>query len=244
MPGLRLLPPLNADGPTQMAWDEALLEAAAGPTLRCYSWAQATVSLGYFQDYATVVATLPAGLPVVRRITGGGAIWHEHEVTYCLVGQLGQAGLPAGPKQVYPLLHGAVAQALRRHGAAPTLQDQTIGDRRYRDEVRCFASPAVDDVVLAGGKALGSAARTRGDRLLIHGSLKLSSNPWDQGVVAGIGLEASQAEALLSRALAGALGLSLEPGEPTSAEHCAMERIRNARYASTAWVVERRGPRP
>ncbi len=227
-----------------MAWDEALLEVAAGPTLRCYSWNQATVSLGYFQDHATVLATLPPGMPVVRRITGGGAIWHEHEVTYCLVGRLGQAGFPASPKQFYPLLHGAVARALRRHGAGPTLQDQTIGDRRYRDEVRCFASPAADDLVLAGGKALGSAARTRGDRLLIHGSLKLASNPWDQGVVTGIGMAADQAESLLSQALAEAVGLTLERNESTTAERRTMERIRTERYDTTAWVVERQGPRP
>src|SRR3954463_11486888 len=95
---LRLLPERIDDGPTCMALDEALLEAAGGPTLRLYGWSEATLSLGYFQDHATVMAAAaPARAPAppaVRRITGGGAIWHEHEVTYALVGRLGSDGFP------------------------------------------------------------------------------------------------------------------------------------------------------
>src|SRR4051812_50225238 len=103
---LRLLPPTVDDGATAMALDEALLEAAAEPTLRLYSWRTATVSLGYFQDHAEVMARVAAARdpapPAVRRITGGGAIWHEHEVTYCLVGELGSGGFPAAARQHYP----------------------------------------------------------------------------------------------------------------------------------------------
>ena len=76
MPTCRLLPSREDDGATNMALDEALLAGAEVTTLRLYGWRQATVSLGYFQDYAGVVATLPAahqGMPVVRRITGRGA---------------------------------------------------------------------------------------------------------------------------------------------------------------------------
>jgi len=86
---LRILSPLEADGTVQMAFDEALLETAGNPTLRLYTWDPPTVSLGYFQAHDPIVAQLPRGMPVVRRITGGGAIWHQHEVTYCLVGTLG-----------------------------------------------------------------------------------------------------------------------------------------------------------
>ncbi|MHC5067527.1 MAG: lipoyl protein ligase domain-containing protein [Planctomycetota bacterium] len=86
---VRILSPLVADGATQMATDEALLEAASEATIRLYYWNQATLSLGYFQDYHQTCQSLPRSVPVVRRITGGGAIWHEHEVTYALVGTLG-----------------------------------------------------------------------------------------------------------------------------------------------------------
>src|SRR5438270_929564 len=76
-----LFPFLTADGPTQMAADEVLLEhsiATGRPALRFYTWDSPTLSLGYFQKFADRLR----GLPVVRRQTGGGAIVHDHELTY------------------------------------------------------------------------------------------------------------------------------------------------------------------
>ena len=58
-----LFPAANADGPTQMAADEVLLECAATtgrPALRFYTWEPATLSLGYFQLFADRLAG-PAG---------------------------------------------------------------------------------------------------------------------------------------------------------------------------------------
>ena len=86
----RHLPDLEADGPTQMTRDEALLATAEVPTVRTYTWSSPTLSLGYFQDYHAVTNTLTEPMPVVRRITGGGAIWHGDEITYSVVGTLGQ----------------------------------------------------------------------------------------------------------------------------------------------------------
>lgn len=242
---VRLLPFLDADGPTQMACDEALLESATVTTLRLYRWAPATVSLGYFQDYSNIVRHLPPAMPIVRRITGGGAIWHEHEVTYCLVGVLGQDGWPERVRDCYPLFHGAVQIALRHGGAPLQRQPDSIGDRRYRDEPRCFASPAVDDLVAEqGGKVLGSAGRVRGQRVLIHGSLKLASNPWDGEAVSGCGLTFSAASSLLQVALPAAVGSTAEDGTWTTEEMTARQRIMHVRYGDDAWVAHRRGPRP
>lgn len=242
---LRLLPFLDADGPTQMAADEALLEASAAPSLRLYRWTPPTVSLGYFQDHATIAPHLPADMPLVRRITGGGAIWHEHEVTYCLVGTLGRDGWPERVRDCYPLLHGALRAALRHAGAMLESQPESVGDRRYRDEPRCFASPAADDLVHGdGGKVLGSAGRVRGERVLVHGSLKLASNPWDGAAVSGCGLSFERAADLMIEAFAAALGQTLTSGAWSADELTARERIRSLRYGNNDWVTERRGPRP
>ncbi|HYE04819.1 MAG TPA: hypothetical protein VEL07_04780 [Planctomycetota bacterium] len=240
---MRVLPTLIADGATQMAWDEALLDSAAVATLRTYRWVPPTVSLGYFQDHADVRARLPPGMAVVRRITGGGAIWHEHEVTYAVIGTLGTDGWPATPRRLYQVLHAAILARL--DGGRFALQAETTGDRRYRDEPRCFASPAVDDVVVAGGgKVLGSAARTRGRRVLVHGSLKLASNPWDAATVAGCGLAFDAARDALVAGVASAFATTAEPGATTSDEIATMERIRNERYGSAGWVERREGRRP
>ncbi|MDA3962528.1 MAG: hypothetical protein PF961_17215 [Planctomycetota bacterium] len=241
---IRILSPLLADGPQQMALDEALLEAATVTTLRLYRWDPPTVSLGYFQDYHSIAAALPEPIALVRRITGGGAIWHDHELTYAIVGQLGRDGLPARTRDCYAPLHAAVAAAVISAGGQAERQSHTVGDRRYRDEPRCFASPAAEDLIAPrGGKILGSAARTRGDRILIHGSLKLASNPWDQDVVAPCGLEADAAAAALKAGLLEALGQSAEAGTCTETELAAAARIQAERYSNDDWVVHRRGPR-
>ncbi|MEK7413302.1 MAG: hypothetical protein AAB263_08290 [Planctomycetota bacterium] len=242
---VRLLPELTADGAEQMARDEALLVEATEPSLRLYRWNPRAVSLGCFQDYAGIVASLPYGTAVVRRITGGGAIWHEHEVTYCLAGVLDQHGFPKRARDLYPLIHGAILNSLAQRGAVLSLQTNTVGDRRYADEPRCFASPAADDVVHAdGGKALGSAARVRGQRCILHGSLKLDTNAWDRDAVRGCGLSWDHAAAAICEGISTALGLPLVSGLWTSAELATALRIHAERYGTEAWVVRREGPRP
>ena len=248
MASIRQLPDLCADGQSQMAADEALLGGSSATTLRLYRWTLPTVSLGYFQDHAAIAALLAGQNPVpplVRRITGGGAIWHEHEVTYALVGTLGCDGLPGRTAECYKLIHSGIRTALGHRGASLSLQANSVGDRRYADEPRCFASPAADDLVAGtGGKALGSAARTRGNRVLIHGSLKLASNPWDTTTVAGCGLDWDGAAAALRDGIALALGATLKPGIWSDSELAERERIRTARYSDDSWVVRRIGPRP
>src|SRR5437899_7083966 len=77
---------LPGSGEWNMAVDEALLESAvAGGSCatRWYCWNQATLSIGYFQTPEEALCKRRfAALPVVRRLTGGGAIVHHHELTY------------------------------------------------------------------------------------------------------------------------------------------------------------------
>ncbi|GIV19427.1 MAG: hypothetical protein KatS3mg023_1178 [Armatimonadota bacterium] len=75
-----------------MAVDEAMLESViAGeqpPTVRFYRWARPSVSLGRFQHPERVLDTLlcrERGLSVVRRLTGGKAVLHGHDLTLCVV---------------------------------------------------------------------------------------------------------------------------------------------------------------
>jgi lipoate-protein ligase A len=79
---LRLLPFAAADGATNMARDEAMLESASArgvASLRFYTWTEPTLSLGYFQPRAPKddVPNL-ARLAWVRRSTGGAGIVHHH----------------------------------------------------------------------------------------------------------------------------------------------------------------------
>lgn len=74
-----------------MAIDEAVLtEIAQGNspgTLRFYGWSPPAISIGYFQsleEEIDLAACKQYGVDYVRRITGGGAVLHEHEITYSM----------------------------------------------------------------------------------------------------------------------------------------------------------------
>src|SRR5262245_25975442 len=87
MSAVRLLPWRIADGPWNMAADEALLMSAMNgvASLRFYGWSAPTLSLGYFQPHAPARAYPGlSGLAWVRRPSGGLALVHHFEVTYTL----------------------------------------------------------------------------------------------------------------------------------------------------------------
>src|SRR5262245_45487574 len=115
---VRLLPFATADGPTNMALDEVLLEAAVAgmASLRFYRWAAPTVSLGYFQP-ADAIAILPrlAGLPLVRRASGGATLVHDDELTYALALPAGFAWQPKGQSWICRM-HSIIAAALAQFG--------------------------------------------------------------------------------------------------------------------------------
>lgn len=75
-----------------MAIDRAILVAHSQqrvpPTVRFYGWNPAAISIGYFQhltDEVDLEACKSFNIDYVRRITGGGAVFHEDEVTYSFV---------------------------------------------------------------------------------------------------------------------------------------------------------------
>src|SRR5581483_5910324 len=86
MPLCRLLIDPPAAGAWNMSVDEMLLErtsAEGGFQLRFYQWNEPTLSLGYFQavqDRAGHEAS--RGCALVRRLSGGGAILHDRELTH------------------------------------------------------------------------------------------------------------------------------------------------------------------
>src|SRR5688572_18940982 len=117
-----VLPVEIADGATNMALDEALLdEVADDPThavLRTFGWSAPTLSLGCFQKVADAEADPRwRGAPIVRRPTGGGAIWHHHEVTYTVVVP-GDHPLARHAVDLYRATHAAIADVLGTQGIA------------------------------------------------------------------------------------------------------------------------------
>ena len=175
----QILPHEVGDGPTHMAWDEALLDSvAADPSaaiVRTYSWSVPTLSLGYFQPWSAV-ADDPrwANQAVVRRATGGGALWHDHEVTYAAIVPAGHP-LARPSTALYLAIHRAIAAQLQTLGVPAQRRGPDLATRET-DRPRpflCFLDRDDDDVVVGAVKLVGSAQRRRAGAVLQHGSLLL-----------------------------------------------------------------------
>lgn len=237
----------DGDGPAawNMAVDEALLQLAATPTLRLYGWRPHAVSLGWFQRWADF-ADLPAGLDVVRRLTGGGAICHGDELTFSLA--LDAELLPRDVTASYALLHDAAVAALADVGvASERLAGGKPAGARPRERW-CFAEPGDGDLVTPAGKLLGSAqrrVRAPRPRVLHHGSLVLR-RPGLTPFVAAVAdarepdgaLRARLADSLVDR-LATALRLPAVAGGLDDAERAMASTLAQSRYADPAHVRAR-----
>jgi len=249
IPPWRWIVDTAADGPTNMARDEALLklvgEGKSPPTLRFYRWSPPTISLGYFQkyaDYASLAA--PAGeLAVVRRLTGGGAILHDLELTYSLILPINHPLLDSeGPHALYDRVHSAVAEILVDHQVPVTYGpagSNQINGSSQRGPFFCFQRHSSFDLMVDGRKLMGSAQRRTRSAVLQHGSLILDSR-YDQQQCASLAeytkLDIDTALSQLARTIGG------QPvGKPqglTSKELDRTDQLR-AKYASPEWNRKR-----
>ena len=165
-------------GAWNMAVDEVLLETAIErevATLRFYRWREPTASLGYFQREAVFFAeTRFASLPSVRRLTGGGTLIHDRELTYSLTLPASQR-LIARPMELYDLIHNAFIEVFDQRGIVLRQRGSTV--HRTDEPLLCFAREDEHDLVLHGHKVLGSAQRRRRGAILQHGGLVLQASP-------------------------------------------------------------------
>lgn len=168
-------------GTYNMARDEALArELGEGrspvPTVRLYGWQPWAISLGRHQAVADIDADRCAekGIDIVRRPTGGRAILHAEELTYCVVMPAGRRGI----LDVYNDISRALVRGLKLFGVDVALQKSQPDFRaEYRKtaSIPCFASSARYEIEWNGRKLVGSAQRrlsgTARDVVLQHGSI-------------------------------------------------------------------------
>jgi lipoyl(octanoyl) transferase len=170
-----IIEPVPQSGDQNMAIDEALLNRAAlteRPAVRWYRWSQATVSLGYFQSPAEIPPSL-ASLPVVRRLSGGGALVHHHEWTYsCAIPALYLA--KQEPREFYAELHKPLIDELVRLGFP--VSSRGVTHNRPDEPVLCFLREDENDLICDSRKVLGSAQRRRKGAVLQHGGLLLAKS--------------------------------------------------------------------
>lgn len=236
----------------QMSLDEALLTlratCSAASTVRIYFMKPSAVTIGYFQrlrDSVDLEYAEALGIPVVRRITGGGSVYHDEkgEVTYSIVARVGE--VPADAVECFRVVCGGLVRAIGHLGL----------HAEYKP---------VNDVVIGSKKVSGSAMIRRGDAILVHGTLMYgtdlevlsrvlkapSEKLRDKGVSSiyervttlgrELGRRLSRQEVVnaLVRGFQEALGVRLVPGELTRAERELAENLVH-KYSSREWNQRR-----
>ena len=148
-----------------MAVDEAIAAGiAAGtspPTIRFYTWKPCAVTIGYFQclrDEVDREACSSKGIDVVRRRTGGGAVYHdEHgEITYSVIAP--ESYFSKDIRASYREICGGIIGGLGRLGIAAEFRP-------------------INDVVVNGRKISGSAQTRRQGILTQHGTVLVQHRP-------------------------------------------------------------------
>ncbi|MCX6179454.1 MAG: lipoate--protein ligase family protein [Chlorobiales bacterium] len=141
---------------------------------RFYSWRPYAITLGYNQDCSEIdiLKCQAAGVDVVRRPTGGRAVFHADEFTYSFFSDSSEQN-----SVLYRMVHEVIQQALKGLGIHAEFCRSTLQRSQgvpTGGSVSCFTASAKYELQVEGRKLVGSAQRKTMNVLLQHGSLLLS----------------------------------------------------------------------
>ncbi len=160
--GFRYIPPIQAPAARQMAIDESILrcydEGLSEPTVRFYTFQPSAITVGYSQDIDDVIHTERCdelGIPYVRRITGGGTVYHdmEGEITYSVTTDKMEGDIE---ESFYSLLEPII---------------DLLKDLGMETQFKPY-----NDILVSGKKVSGSAQRRGEKGMLQHGTLMYSTD--------------------------------------------------------------------
>jgi lipoate-protein ligase A len=133
------------------------LSIAPAAILRIYGWNPPAVSIGYFQSMELEVQISECrrrGIDLVRRVTGGGAVYHEDELTYSFLTTVYASDI----MESYVTICNPVVEAIRKLGF----------DARF---------VPLNDIIIGDGVKVSGNAQTRRKKILLqHGTILLDVN--------------------------------------------------------------------
>jgi lipoate-protein ligase A len=251
----RLLKLETHDAFTNMAIDEAVLnariEGLVTDTLRFFRWKPSAVSIGKFQRVESEVQLencTELGIDVVRRITGGGTVYHdaEDEITYSVIAS--EESLKANDiADVYARIYTGLTKAL---GILGVTADFNEGSAK-----------ACPNLTVKGRKISGSAQCHKRGVVLQHGTILAKVNlekmftclrvPWAESCMQvvcvarhkitslydelGKNVSTEDINHALIKGFQAALGIRLVNDELTVHERALAERLRRQKYATDDW---------
>lgn len=255
------------DAAMNMAIDEAVLvhhlQGQAPPTLRVFRWTQPSISLGRFQRVEREILLdlcEQQGIALVRRPTGGRAVYHRDEFTYSFVSSKAY-GIPAGIVAAYAHLAQGLIAALNLLGVSAELSEGRVSKQ---PSAACFASSTQADLTSGGFKLIGSAQVWKEDALLQQGSLPLADRSSEFYHLLSFSDEAARANALelyremttplrtfvptitwesvasaFQAGFASALHVNFQSGSLTPAEWTLARELAHEKYSQLVWQTER-----
>ncbi|WP_339735892.1 biotin/lipoate A/B protein ligase family protein [uncultured Gimesia sp.] len=246
-----IIEPAPLTGSWNMAVDEALLESAAENglcSLRWYRWDQPTISLGYFQNNETKDQNETwKGLPRVRRLSGGGAILHHHELTYSFAVPANHP-LSQSPPDLYLTIHQPLIDVLATHDLQVAFRG--VSFKAESEPFLCFGRGDERDLVYQGNKVLGSAQRRRRGAIVQHGSLLLLTSKYAShfpGLLNQLEQTSLYQEDFLSQlakefsqAIAQAIKLPLESQKLTDEELGQARQLEKEKYSREFWTSRKK----
>lgn len=251
-----------------MAIDEAIFRETItkkkSPTLRFFGWHPAALSIGYFQGIENEInfnQCRLSGVAIVRRITGGKAVYHNNEITYSLTATDSEKLFPNNIVGTYEVISRCLARGLSFLGInAHLAKSNTI--KKHTMTSRCFSVPSGNELLVEGRKICGSAQMRAHGGFLQHGSLLITFDPDETAalILSSQALESVEKlrcsvtavnDVIPSPISAEALCLALQKGfieelgirlteEPLTASEKALSDQLLGKYKSDAWNGERR----
>lgn len=156
---------------------ESVVANAGRSVVRIYRWETPTISLGHFQKSVQLPSQF-ASCPVVNRLTGGGAILHDREITYSFAVSA-EHPFRHDPVLGYVRIHEAIIGVLGELGVRCQMRGEPANGAgsNVRDETfLCFLRQDPRDVVIGEQKIIGSAQRRRKGSILQHGSILMRAS--------------------------------------------------------------------
>lgn len=217
-----------------MAIDEALLACfdpeTSLPLLRLYGWSPPAFSCGRFQQPTETISLekcAAADVQVVRRITGGGLLFHGNELTYSLVCPTSFIANGQSVKDAFFHLTSFLLAFYRKLGLTPLHAVDHYGDAQHlgRRSALCFAGVESCDILISGKKIGGNAQRRLKNVIFQHGSIPL------------LPLAAESQQYLLAAAPEIIAGTTSLASEGVDADHAALAALLAESFLETFGVA-------
>lgn len=150
--------------------DEAIENNYIEPIFRLYGWSPACVSLGRNQneDFIDNKLLKEMNIDCVRRLTGGRALLHDNELTYCYISPANIIPNGENVTESYKYISGIWIDIFKSLGIELTLGSLP---RHITKNNYCMAVSTGADLCKDGKKFIGSAQCRKNGYILQHGSI-------------------------------------------------------------------------